>query len=103
MRDETENGVWAPATDQRLHMTIADISRSTVLKEILQKLWASRNEKLDLQLHAHLGELATVRDHILADHGRIVSAIVGKKPTYARRAMTDHLRFVEKAMQSIWD
>ena len=103
MQDETESGRWSPTTDQKLHMAIADACQNSVLRELLQSLWRSRSEKMDLQLHAHLGELATIRDHILTDHGRIVSAIVENKPSQARKAMIEHLRYVEKAMHSIWD
>ncbi|GLQ53363.1 FadR/GntR family transcriptional regulator [Devosia nitrariae] len=103
MRVETAAGRWPAASDQALHLTIADACASSVLREILSDLWKSRAEEVDQRFHTHLASIDELRRHIMVDHEAIVAAIERGDPDAARKAMTDHLRYVEAAMLSVWD
>ncbi|GHA32527.1 transcriptional regulator [Devosia pacifica] len=103
MRWDTQQGQWSSSRDEMLHMSIADACNNSVLREVLATLWRSRNEDLDRRFHSHLAEISELRSHILVDHQAIVEAILSGNPEGARTAMSEHLRYVENAMFSIWD
>jgi len=103
MREETASGRWSAASDQALHLTIADACGNSVLRELLNDLWTSRGEEVDQRFHAHLASIDDLRRHILVDHEAIVAGIERSDPDAARKAMADHLRYVETAMLSVWD
>ncbi len=103
MRAETAAGRWSPASDQSLHLTIAEACGNSVLREILTGLWSSRGEDVDQHFHAHLASIDQLREHILVDHEQIVAAIVRRDPDAARTAMSNHLKYVETAMLSVWE
>jgi GntR family transcriptional repressor for pyruvate dehydrogenase complex len=103
MREETAAGRWSAASDQALHLTIADACGNSVLRELLNDLWTSRGEEVDKRFHAHLASIDDLRRHILVDHEAIVAGIERSDPGAARKAMADHLRYVEAAMLSVWD
>lgn len=103
MQAETAGNVWSPDSDRTLHMTIAESSGNSMLREMLELLWTSRTEEVDARFHQHLASIADVRARILDDHGRIVGAIVQGNGDSARQAMAAHLDFVEAAMLNAWD
>lgn len=103
MRAETAAGAWSSESDQTLHMTVADACGNAVLRETLGQLWASRAGEVDTRFHRHLADMNAVRAHILGDHEAIVAAISRKEPEAARKAMGDHLAFVEAAMLGAWE
>jgi DNA-binding FadR family transcriptional regulator len=103
MQAETEEQVWSAESDKALHVTIAEASGNSVLREMLEHLWTSRAEEVDTRFHQHLAAMAAVREHILADHRRIVGAILQKDAEGARSAMAAHLLFVSGAMLEAWD
>lgn len=103
MRQETANGDWSADSDRLLHMAIAEGSGNQVLRELLSQLWKSRSEQMDRQFHLHLAEMPSVREHILADHEAICSAVVNGDADAAREAMKSHLAYVEAAMLGVWD
>lgn len=103
MRTELTTSQWSAASDRDLHLTIADAAGNLVLRDILAGLWASRSEALDRRFHQHLAQIETVRLHILRDHEAIVATVSSGKADAARIAMADHLGFVERAMQDVWE
>lgn len=103
MQAETAGNVWSSDSDRVMHVTIAEGSGNSVLREMLDQLWNSRSEEVDTKFHEHLAGIAEVREHILEDHGKIVSAIVAGNAEAARAAMAVHLDFVTAAMLKAWD
>jgi DNA-binding FadR family transcriptional regulator len=103
MQAESGSNVWSTDSDRTLHVTIAEASGNSVLREMLDMLWNSRAEEVDTRFHEHLAAIAEVREHILEDHTRIVGAIVQADPEAARQAMEAHLDFVTAAMLNAWD
>ncbi len=103
MRAETKSGTWSPENDRALHLTVAEGSGNGLLRELLDQLWNSRSDDVDERFHRHLADMESVRQHIMADHDRIVKAIVAGDRLAARDAMDAHLAFVENAMLTIWD
>jgi DNA-binding FadR family transcriptional regulator len=103
MRAETAAGRWSPQSDQALHMTIADACGNSVLRELLTDLWNSRAEQVDQRFHGHLADIHSLRQHILVDHEQIVAAVARGDADGARKAMSDHLQYVQAAMLSVWD
>ncbi|QQR39288.1 FadR/GntR family transcriptional regulator [Devosia rhizoryzae] len=96
-------GLWSTESDRMMHMTIADASGNSVLREMLDLLWNSRSEVVDTRFHEHLGAMAEVREQIFIDHSKVVEAIVHGDADAARDAMADHLDFVTAAMMKAWD
>ena len=100
--DKAQN-VWSTDSDRMMHMTIADASGNSVLREMLDLLWNSRSEVVDARFHEHLAAMAGVREHIFSDHSKVVDAIVAGHADAARNAMAAHLDFVTAAMMKAWD
>jgi GntR family transcriptional repressor for pyruvate dehydrogenase complex len=103
MREETRSDHWSPDSDRTLHMTIAEATENTVLREMLDSLWTMRAEAVDTLFHQHLATIGDVRQHILTDHERIVAGIVTGDAEAARTAMAAHLAFVTQAMLQAWE
>jgi len=103
MHAETENNRWSSESDRMLHLTIAEGSGNTMLREVLDLLWNSRFEVVDTKFHEHLASMSEVRTHIMDDHARIVAGIVQGNAEAAREAMAAHLDFVTAAMLGAWD
>lgn len=103
MKAEAAANTWSSESDRALHMTIAETCDNSVLRDILDELWSSRNEQLDAAFHKHLASIDSVRAHILSDHQRIAEAIVAGNADAARMAMSEHIAFVESAMNNAWD
>jgi len=103
MEAETADDLWSHDSDRMLHMTIAEASGNSMLREVLDLLWTSRSEEVDTRFHKHVAGTTEVRAHILEDHGRIVSAITEGNGEAARAAMSAHLDFVGAAMLKAWD
>lgn len=103
MQAETAQDMWSSESDRSLHMTIAEGSGNSMLREVLDILWNSRSEEVDTRFHQHLAAIPQVRQHILADHDRIVVAIVQGNGEAARQAMAAHLDFVAAAMLNSWE
>ncbi|MBJ7579132.1 FadR family transcriptional regulator [Devosia sp. MC532] len=103
MGEETASGQWSSDSDRTLHMTLAEASGNSVLRETLEGLWASRTGAVDEQFHRHLGDIDAVRAHILSDHVSIADAVLAGNADAARAAMTAHLDYVAQAMTDVWD
>jgi DNA-binding FadR family transcriptional regulator len=103
MDADKHKGLWSTETDRMMHMTIADASGNSVLREMLDLLWNSRSEVVDTRFHEHLAAMADVREHIFSDHAKVVEAILSGDADGARRAMANHLDFVTEAMMKAWD
>ncbi|HWV20069.1 MAG TPA: FCD domain-containing protein [Devosia sp.] len=103
MQAETVGNVWSTDSDRIMHITIAEGSGNSVLRDMLDQLWNSRSEEVDTKFHEHLAAIAEVREHILDDHGKIVGAILAGNAAAAREAMAAHLDFVTAAMLKAWD
>jgi DNA-binding FadR family transcriptional regulator len=103
MRSEASQGLWSKESDRALHMTIAGYTENAVLRDILDKLWSMRAEAVDSRFHQHLADIKHVREHILADHERIVTCIVEADAGGARAAMIEHLDYVARTMIDSWE
>jgi GntR family transcriptional repressor for pyruvate dehydrogenase complex len=103
MRTEAAAERWSSDSDRLLHMTLAEACGNAVLRETLDSLWEQRNDEVDAQFHRHLADIPDVRAHILDDHNAIFAAVIQGDAAAARQAMADHLDFVSRAMNSIWE
>jgi GntR family transcriptional repressor for pyruvate dehydrogenase complex len=103
MRSEARRGVWSTESDRALHMTIAGYTENAVLRDILDQLWSMRAEAVDSRFHQHLADIKQVREHILADHERIVTCIIEADAEGARSAMIEHLDYVSRTMIDSWE
>ena len=103
MQADAAQGNWSSDSDRVLHITVAEASGNSMLREVLDMLWNSRSEVVDRRFHEHLAAMSEVREHILDDHSRIVSAILSGDAEGARAAMAAHLDFVTAAMLKAWD
>lgn len=103
MQAEAAKGGWSSESDRVLHITVAEASGNSMLREMLDLLWNSRSEVVDHRFHEHLAAMGEVREHILEDHSKIVSAILSGDAEGARAAMAAHLDFVTEAMLKAWD
>jgi GntR family transcriptional repressor for pyruvate dehydrogenase complex len=103
MQAETANNRWSSESDRMLHLTIAEGSGNSMLREVLDLLWNSRFEVVDTKFHEHLASMSAVRTHIMDDHARIVGGIVQGNAEAAREAMAEHLDFVTASMLGAWD
>lgn len=103
MQADVASGAWSTEHDRNLHMTIAEGSGNSMLREVLDMLWKSRSEEVDARFHEHLAAIGEIRTHILSDHSQIVATIVQGNGAAAREAMAAHLDFVAAAMLDSWE
>lgn len=103
MQSDRAAGIWSADSDRLMHITIAEGSANSMLREMLDLLWNSRSEVVDQRFHEHLAAMADVREHIFEDHRNIVDAIAAGSEAKARDAMAVHLDFVTAAMVKAWD
>lgn len=103
MRSETGEGRWSRESDQALHLAIVEQCGNQTLRELMLSLWKGRAEELDAQFHQHLASITSLRKRILADHEKIVQSIATNDEAAARKAMTSHLKYVQRAMVTVWD
>lgn len=103
MQADVALGTWSSEHDRNLHMTIAEGSGNSMLREVMDMLWSSRSEEVDARFHEHLAAIGDIRAHILDDHSHIVSAVMKGDGEAARQAMAAHLDFVAAAMLNSWE
>jgi DNA-binding FadR family transcriptional regulator len=103
MQADADRDLWTSEWDRTMHLTIAEGSGNSMLREILDTLWNSRSEDVDRRFHEHLATISDVRLHIMEDHRSIVAAIVQRDAEAARAAMAAHLDYVTAAMLNSWE
>ncbi|MGG7519452.1 FCD domain-containing protein [Allorhizobium undicola] len=88
------------SADVAFHLVIAEASQNIVLRQVLAGLSALLRESISeslAELHAHPQQMAALQQQ----HHAIATAILAGNAEEARRAMTEHLAFVETSLRSI--
>lgn len=92
MREAAENGntVETETHDCRFHLTIAEAGRNSAILSMVDRLWLLRSKsEISRSFHARAREQGS-RPNI-ADHERILEALVRRDPEAARDAMRTHI------------
>ena len=88
------------AADHAFHLAIAQATGNGALVSVVSHLWEQRGRLWSrMEYHFHTTEL---RAATLADHRRILEAIVSRDPAAARRAMRGHLERVTRQFARGW-
>ena len=86
--------------DRAFHVSIARATGNGALVGVLEHLWDQRGRLWSrMEHHFHTDEL---RADTIADHRRILEAIVARDPASARRAMRAHLERVTRQFARGW-
>ena len=86
--------------DRAFHLSIARATGNSALTGVVEHLWEQRGRLWSrMEHHFHTDEL---RAATLADHRRILEAIVARDPAGARRAMRAHLERVTRQFARGW-
>ena len=80
--------------DRELHREIAELSKNPILKRIYSSI-----ERLSFMSRNRTGSIPGVRERAAIDHELIINAIIAKDPDAAKKAMLDHLLFVEEKLK----
>ncbi|MEH0739942.1 FCD domain-containing protein [Vibrio cholerae] len=102
-RKQLETGFGDYDGDEMFHLTIAEASQNSVLSDIVQDLWARRDESsMWRQLHARITDI-NYRKAWLEDHEVILRALQRRDPEGARKAMWQHLENVKQTLFELSD
>lgn len=82
--------------DIELHTLIARIARNPILLRFIESI-----HQLGLASRRRTGRLSGVTEQSIADHQRIVEALIARDPQAARDAMLSHLANVEKKLKQL--
>ncbi|MEO8152003.1 MAG: FadR/GntR family transcriptional regulator [Rhizobacter sp.] len=86
--------------DRNFHLSIARATGNGALVSVVEHLWDQRGRLwTHMEHHFHTEEL---RAATLADHRRILEAIVARDPVAARRTMRSHLERVKRQFARGW-
>lgn len=102
-RKQLETGHGDYDGDEMFHLTIAEASQNSVLSDIVQDLWARRDESsMWRQLHTHITDM-NYRSAWLEDHEKVLIALQKRDPKGARDAMWQHLENVKQTLFELSD
>ncbi|NLW07156.1 MAG: FadR family transcriptional regulator [Clostridia bacterium] len=98
MHRDLQNGVLGDDPDLRFHLAIAEATKNSVLARLMHTvsdtmLQALRASRLSLYTNPGNAEL------LYEQHVAIYEAIKGRNPRAARKAMSQHLAFVERELR----
>ena len=97
-RELIANGSSDHTGDEQFHLLIAEAAENVVLYEVVRDLWDRRNRSpLWRKLHSHIFD-GDYRYRWLADHEKILKAMVMRDGEGAYRAMWDHLENVRQTL-----
>ena|SRR5258708_4977007 len=90
------------AADRQFHMSIAEVTRNSVLIQTLRLYWDMRRGPMWSRIVEHFHTPALL-SAVVADHRAIYSSLKEHSPAAARRTMHRHLRRVEREFQQSWN
>jgi DNA-binding FadR family transcriptional regulator len=90
MREEAASGNIPARGDRLFHVRIAQATDNSVLLRLVGELYDERHNPLAVQLGSHF-ENAESWAAAIAEHERVVDAIVAADPAGARAAMREHM------------
>ena len=93
-------GEHARQADQEFHVLIANISRNSVLAELVANLWQGMFSPMFYKFSERAGLLAN-QERALHEHKAIYAAISTHDPVGARAAMRRHLKSVEQVLSKV--
>lgn len=95
MRDAAEKGdtEQTEGHDCRFHLAIAEASRNSAIHGAIDQLWLLRSKsEISRSFHERAREQGSIPD--IADHERILKALIRRDPDEARDAMRAHIERV---------
>lgn len=98
MRASDADHVPRESADREFHVTIAQATRNSALRAVVNRLWDARSHPLWTRIEAHFHTPA-LRARTLEDHAAIVAALQAHDPDAARAAMHRHLARVIREFQ----
>lgn len=98
----SEGGERSEAADRRLHVGIGRATHNGPLAAVVQLLWDQGRGAMYRQMELHFATPA-LRAATLRDHQAVLSAIEGKDPERARKAMHAHLSRVDREFTRGWE
>lgn len=101
MKSDIHGGETYETGDRLFHVRIAEATHNSVLVSVVKMLWDLRDSPVYARLQRHT-VTDGVRSRSLADHERILKALVAKKPAAAKRAMQEHLDSVAREYERDW-
>jgi DNA-binding FadR family transcriptional regulator len=101
MKSDIHGGDVYETGDRLFHVRIAEATRNGVLVSVVKMLWDLRDSPLYASLLRHT-VTDGVRARSIADHERILKALVGRDPAGAKLAMQKHLDRVAREYERDW-
>ncbi|CEP68510.1 Transcription regulator HTH, GntR [Moorella glycerini] len=98
MERDLRKGTLGEEADLRFHLAIAEAARNSVLARLMHTVSYTMRQALRTsrqRLYTTTGNL----ELLFEQHQRIYEAIKAHNPRAARRAICEHLRFVERELQ----
>ncbi|WP_252313115.1 FadR/GntR family transcriptional regulator [Sinobaca sp. H24] len=101
---ETTLGPDSWELDYAFHQSIAKAAGNTILVQLMEFL-SSTTKKAMIDFHLYLAAEPASSQKIIDQHAAIARFVQEADPENARRAMVDHLSFVEEKMQEsiLWE
>jgi len=101
MQADLAQGVLGEGADLAFHLALAGAAGNS----ILQRLISAVSDTMQQSLRTSRQVLYTTPGHadeLFRQHYAILKAVAAKKPKEARKAMADHLTFVERELKKKW-
>lgn len=100
MRAEVERGDLGDVGDYKFHYALAEATHNPVLVRVMSTISDLLAQGLRSS-RLRLFSLSGMPQTLLAQHTRIYEALKGRDPDGARKAMQDHLNFVEEGLRKV--
>jgi GntR family transcriptional regulator, transcriptional repressor for pyruvate dehydrogenase complex len=100
MEKQSQRGGWDSAVDARFHYSIASATHNTIQLHILDTIRGLFHATIEVALTEFYRREGFL-EALLAQHRHIFEAIRDRNPEGARRAMTEHLEFVQEKLPLI--
>lgn len=98
MEHDLQRGVLGEEADLRFHLAIAEAARNSVLARLMHTVSDTMRQALKTS-RQRLYTTPGNPEKLFAQHNQIYEAIKAREPRAARKAICQHLRFVEKELQ----
>ncbi|AKX95158.1 FadR/GntR family transcriptional regulator [Neomoorella thermoacetica] len=98
MEHDLQRGILGEEADLRFHLAIAEAARNSVLARLMHTVSDTMRQALKTS-RQRLYTTAGNPEKLFAQHNQIYEAIKAHDPRAARKAICQHLRFVEKELQ----
>lgn len=101
MKSDIHGGDTYETGDRLYHVRIAEATRNSVLVSVVNMLWDMRGSPVNTRLLRHT-VTDGVRTRSIADHERILKALVARDPADAKLQMQKHLDRVHREYERDW-